>query len=73
MKIFNQQNEFKILAPDVFLNLTISKISHGNSGNNINTLQLRIDFEIGQFIVEYEQGGSKRAEYEKKILPELSK
>lgn len=40
---------------------------------NINTLQVRTNFEIGRLIVEYEQGGSERAEYGKKTLPELSK
>jgi hypothetical protein len=30
------------------------------------------NFEIIRFIVEYEQGGSERAEYGKKTLPELS-
>ncbi|NLL10183.1 MAG: DUF1016 domain-containing protein, partial [Methanomicrobiales archaeon] len=33
---------------------------------NINTLQVRTNFEIGRLIVEYEQGGSERAEYGKK-------
>ncbi|MGV8109627.1 DUF1016 N-terminal domain-containing protein [Methanospirillum sp.] len=39
---------------------------------NINILQVSTNFEIIRFIVEYEQGGSERAEYGKKTLPELS-
>lgn len=39
---------------------------------NVNTLQVVTNFEIGRRIVEYEQKGSKRAAYGKQTLIELS-
>jgi len=42
------------------------------ASQNINTLQVATNFEIGRRIIEYEQQGSKRAEYGKRILIELS-
>jgi predicted nuclease of restriction endonuclease-like (RecB) superfamily len=42
------------------------------ASQNINTLQVATNFEIGRRIVEYEQQGSKRAEYGKRTLIELS-
>ena len=42
------------------------------ASRDINTLQVATNFEIGRRIVEYEQQGSKRAEYGKRILIELS-
>jgi predicted nuclease of restriction endonuclease-like (RecB) superfamily len=42
------------------------------ASRNVNHLQVITNFEIGRRIVEYEQQGSKRAEYGKKILTELS-
>jgi hypothetical protein len=42
------------------------------ASQNINTLQVATNYEIGRRIVEYEQQGSKRAEYGKRILIELS-
>lgn len=38
----------------------------------VNTLQVHTNFEIGRRIVEHEQQGEQRAEYGKKVLPELS-
>jgi predicted nuclease of restriction endonuclease-like (RecB) superfamily len=43
------------------------------ASQNINTLQVATNFEIGRRIVEYEQQGSRRAEYGKRILIELSR
>jgi predicted nuclease of restriction endonuclease-like (RecB) superfamily len=42
------------------------------AAQNVNTLQVATNFEIGRRIVEYEQKGSIRAEYGEKILTELS-
>jgi hypothetical protein len=42
------------------------------AAQNINTLQVVTNFEIGRRIVEYEQKGSKRAAYGKQTLIELS-
>jgi predicted nuclease of restriction endonuclease-like (RecB) superfamily len=42
------------------------------ASQNVNTLQVITSFEIGRRIVEYEQQGSKRAEYGKRTLIELS-
>jgi len=39
---------------------------------NINTLQVITNFEIGRRIVEYEQKGNQRAEYGGRIIRELS-
>ncbi|MDP3522737.1 MAG: PDDEXK nuclease domain-containing protein [Hydrogenophaga sp.] len=42
------------------------------ASQNINTLQVVTNFEIGRRIVEYEQRGSRRAGYGERILKELS-
>jgi len=42
------------------------------AAQNINTLQVITNFEIGRRIVEYEQKGKRRAEYGKQTLIELS-
>jgi len=42
------------------------------AAQNVNTLQVVTNFEIGRRIVEYEQRGSKRAAYGKQTLIELS-
>jgi hypothetical protein len=42
------------------------------ASQNINTLQVVTNFEIGRRIVEYEQRGSLRAEYGERIVRELS-
>jgi len=42
------------------------------AAQNVNTLQVVTNFEIGRRIVEYEQRGSKRAAYGKQIFDELS-
>jgi predicted nuclease of restriction endonuclease-like (RecB) superfamily len=43
------------------------------ASQNVNTLQVATNFEIGRRIVEYEQQGSRRAEYGKRTLVELSR
>jgi predicted nuclease of restriction endonuclease-like (RecB) superfamily len=43
------------------------------ASHNINTLQVVTNFEIGRRIVEHEQQGSRRAEYGKQTLIELSR
>jgi predicted nuclease of restriction endonuclease-like (RecB) superfamily len=43
------------------------------AAQNVNTLQVITNFEIGRRIVEYEQQGSRRAEYGKRTLIELSR
>lgn len=42
------------------------------AAQDINTLQVMTNFEIGRRIVEHEQSGNKRAEYGKQILTGLS-
>jgi len=42
------------------------------ASQNINTLQVATNYEIGRRIVEYEQKGKRRAEYGEKIFDELS-
>jgi predicted nuclease of restriction endonuclease-like (RecB) superfamily len=42
------------------------------AAQNVNTLQVVTNFEIGRRIVEYEQKGKRRAEYGKQTLIELS-
>ena len=42
------------------------------AAQNVNTLQVITNFEIGRRIVEYEQKGSIRAEYGERIFEELS-
>jgi hypothetical protein len=39
---------------------------------NVNTLQVITNFEIGRRIVEFEQKGNRRAEYGERIVRELS-
>lgn len=43
------------------------------AAQTINDYLLRTYWQIGQYIVEFEQGGSARAEYGKKLLETLSK
>jgi predicted nuclease of restriction endonuclease-like (RecB) superfamily len=43
------------------------------AAQNVNTLQVVTNFEIGRRIVEHEQQGSRRAEYGKRTLIELSR
>ena len=40
---------------------------------NVNSTMLVTNFEIGRMIVEEEQKGKHRADYAKKIIPQLSK
>jgi hypothetical protein len=43
------------------------------AAQNVNPLQVVTNFEIGRRIVEHEQQGSRRAEYGKRTLIELSR
>ena len=42
------------------------------AAQNVNTLQVVTNFEIGRRIVEHEQRGSRRAGYGERVLKELS-
>ncbi|MFA6331587.1 MAG: PDDEXK nuclease domain-containing protein [Methanoregula sp.] len=42
------------------------------TAQNVNTLQVVTNFEIGRRIIEYEQRGRKRAEYGERVVRELS-
>ena len=42
------------------------------AAQNVNTLQVITNFEIGRRIIEYEQKGSRRAGYGEQILDEIS-
>jgi predicted nuclease of restriction endonuclease-like (RecB) superfamily len=50
----------------------IEQNASSTANQNINTLHVATNFEIGQRIVEYEKQGSRRAEYGERILKELS-
>lgn len=39
----------------------------------VNTAMVQVYWQIGRLIVEDEQGGERRAEYGKRVLPELAK
>lgn len=39
----------------------------------VDTIQVHTCWELGRYIVEFEQGGASRAAYGKRLLPELSK
>ena len=39
----------------------------------VNTIMVQAYWQIGRLIVEDEQGGERRAEYGKRVLPELAK
>jgi hypothetical protein len=43
------------------------------ASQNVNTLHVITNFEIGRRIVEFEQQGSRRAEYGERIVRELSR
>ncbi|MCC7201358.1 MAG: DUF1016 family protein [Nitrospirae bacterium] len=60
------------------LELLIEQVKHlvqsarRAAANNINSLQILTNFEIGRLIVEHEQAGHHRADYGKQLLKELS-
>jgi predicted nuclease of restriction endonuclease-like (RecB) superfamily len=43
------------------------------ASRNVNILQVNTNYEIGRRIVEYEQKGSRRAEYGERVLQQLSR
>lgn len=58
----------KLLASIRSLILSAKK----TAARSVDTLQVLMNFEIGQRIVEHEQQGSSRAEYGKQVLSELA-
>jgi hypothetical protein len=60
------------LLPLVKEILNLVQNSRRTASQNINTLQVATNYEIGRRIVEHEQQGRLRAEYEERILKELS-
>ena len=51
----------------------IMETARANVSREINTTMLATYWQVGRTIVESEQNGSLKAEYGKKLLPELSK
>ncbi len=68
--IQNKNDEILPLLSEV-RNLIIT--ARKTAAQNINTLQVLTNFEIGKLIVENEQLGDNRAEYGKQTLKDLSK
>ncbi|WP_165074436.1 YhcG family protein [Methanogenium sp. MK-MG] len=67
--IQNKNDEILPLLSEV-RNLILT--ARKNAAQNINTLQVLTNFEIGKLIVENEQLGDNRAEYGKQTLKDLS-
>lgn len=44
-----------------------------NAGRAVNTILVQTYWQIGEYIVEFEQGGADKASYGKELLPQLSK
>lgn len=69
--------ENKMIAPNT-IEILESKIAElleearSQVVKNINTTMVYTNFEIGRYIVEYEQNGKDRAEYGKSVLKRLS-
>ena len=69
----------KVVVKDNGYRELISQISetfvHGQrkAVHAVNSFLVETYWKIGQYIVEYEQGGSRKAEYGKKLLEQLSK
>ena len=51
---------------------TLVQSARRAAANNVNTLQVLTNFEIGRLIVQHEQQGTIRAEYGKQLLKELA-
>ena len=52
---------------------TVLEKARSSAYRAVNSAMVQAYWRIGQLIVEHEQGGEKRAQYSKAILPELSK
>lgn len=71
-KLFHEDKErVELQILNTVRNLIIA--ARKTAAQNINTLQVITNFEIGRIIVENEQSGKIKAEYGKKTLIELSK
>lgn len=65
-----QNNEYKHLVEQISDTWQQAKTDVAIS---VNTHLLEANWQIGKYIVEYEQGGKERAEYGKQLLEKLSK
>ena len=64
----------KLITSKIFEQIKTLLLSARNRVvQTVNTTMVYTYFEIGKIIVEHEQGGKKRADYNKKILEKLSK
>lgn len=65
----NKNNDYDLLINSIgkLLESARSKIA-----NNVNNVMVQVYWQIGKYIVEYEQNGKERAEYGKKLLQTLS-
>ena len=64
-----KQNTFEVLEKRV---IQLLERARYQIVTNINSTMVYTNFEIGRYIVEYEQNGKDRAEYGKSILKKLS-
>ena len=64
-----KQNTFEVLEKRV---IQLLESARSQIVTNINSTMVYTNFEIGRYIVEYEQNGKDRAEYGKSILKKLS-
>ncbi|MDR0646184.1 MAG: DUF1016 N-terminal domain-containing protein [Elusimicrobiota bacterium] len=70
MKNALSKNNYKILVLQIGILL---KKGRAGAAYAVNTILVRTYWEIGKYIVEYEQAGKEKAEYGSKLLDWLSK
>ena len=63
-------NDMDLLVAEI---RSIMETARANVSHEINTTMLATYWQVGRTIVEREQDGRLKAEYGKKLLPELSK
>ena len=70
--MYNEKQEVK--AQHEFFKNVASLIEHARSfaGRTVDLTMGATYFEVGRMIVEEEQGGKAKAEYGRKLIPELS-
>ena len=63
-------NDMEALVDEI---RTLMEAARASVSRGINTTMLVTYWRVGQTIVEHEQNGSLKAQYGKKLLPELAK
>jgi len=66
----NNMNDMDLLVAEI---RAVMETARTNVSREINTTMLITYWQIGRIIVEREQNGNLKAQYGKKLLPELSK